>query len=182
MNQIDPSKATFQTDPELSPARESGQKTHGLTVRFGKLMKVIGVIISAAFLILLYVLANKSNKSHGADAKILLSSTDRALEVEVLDGAGSMKAAQHVTNVLRLQGYDVVEMKRNTSGIVEQSFILDRSGNLDAARKLAEDIGISQEKVFQKIDRNLYLDITVMVGRDFPRLKVFQFSTERRKY
>ena len=70
-------------------------------------------------------------------------------------------------------------MKKNNSGIEERTFIFDRSGNLDAARKLATMLGVSQDKVFQKIDRTLYLDITVVMGKDYSRLKAFQSSNER---
>jgi hypothetical protein len=74
-----------------------------------------------------------------------------------------------------------VEMKRNNDGIIERTYVVDRSGNLEAARKLATTLGIAQDKVFQKIDRNLYLDVSVVVGKDFFRLKVFQTLNERNK-
>jgi hypothetical protein len=70
-------------------------------------------------------------------------------------------------------------MKKSYDDVEERTFIFDRSGNLDAARKLASILGISQDKVFQKIDRTLYLDITVVMGKDYSRLKSFQLSTER---
>ena len=91
-----------------------------------------------------------------------------------------MRAAQQLTNVLREQGYDVVEMKRNNGEVEERTLILDRSGNLDAARKLAATLGISQDKVYQKIDRTRYLDLTIVMGKDFSRLKAFQSSNERK--
>jgi hypothetical protein len=65
--------------------------------------------------------------------------------------------------------------------MIERTYVVDRSGNLEAARKLATILGIAQDKVFQKIDRNLYLDVTVMVGKDFSQLKVFQALNERSK-
>ena len=90
-----------------------------------------------------------------------------------------MRAAQHMTNTLRALGYDVVEMKKNNGEFEERTFIFDRSGNLDAAKKLATILGVPQDKVFQKIDRTLYLDMTVVLGKDYSRLKAFQSSTER---
>jgi hypothetical protein len=132
-------------------------------------------------MVTVYVLAHRSFSNRSSAADPLPSLTDRMLEVEVLDGAGSMKAAQYVTNILRSKGYDVVEMKRNNDGIVERTYVIDRSGNLEDVRKLATILSISQDKVFQKIDRNLYLDVTVIVGKDFSRLKVFQASNERSK-
>jgi hypothetical protein len=150
--------------------------------RFNKLtMSVIG-LAGLACIVTVYVLAHRSFSNSSIESEVLPSIQEKALEVEVLDGAGNMKAAQYVTNVLRVKGYDVVEMKRNLEGSVERTYIMDRSGNLEAARTLAEKLGISQDKVFQKIDRHLYLDITVVVGTDFSRLKVFQVSSERSKH
>jgi hypothetical protein len=142
-------------------------------------MKATFVLLSVAFFITLYVLANRRNYTNGEVGEFIPTVNSRSLEVEVLDGAGNMRAAQQMTNILRAQGYDVVEMKKNYDDVEERTFIFDRSGNLDAARKLATILGISQDKVFQKIDRTLYLDITVVMGKDYSRLKSFQLSPER---
>jgi len=144
-------------------------------------MKCVFGLLSLALIVSVYVLAHRSFSHHSTTVDPLPLSTERRLEVEVLDGAGSMKAAQYVTNILRSQGYDVLEMKRNDDGMIERTYVVDRSGNLETARKLATTLGIAQDKVFQKIDRNLYLDVTVMVGKDFSRLKVFQALNERSK-
>jgi len=137
--------------------------------------------LALALIVTVYILAHRSFSNQSPSVDPLPSSTSQPIEVEVLDGVGNIKVTQYVTNMLRMQGYDVVEMKRNNDGIVERTFVLDRSGNLEAARKLATILGIAQDKVFQKIDRNLYLDVTVIVGKDYSRLKVFQGLNERNK-
>jgi hypothetical protein len=180
MKRTKPSHAAVQTDTADIP-RERVPKLQTRTVRSNKLMKGVFGILSLALIITVYVLAHRSFSSQNATVDSLPSSTDPVLEVEVLDGAGSMKAAQYVTNILRSQGYDVVEMKRNDDGMIERTYVVDRSGNLEAARKLATTLGIAQDKVFQKIDRNLYLDVSVVVGKDFSQLKVFQALNERSK-
>jgi hypothetical protein len=180
MKHTKPSHAVIQTEPADIP-RERVSKLQTRTVRYSKLMKGVFGILSLAFIVTVYVLAHRSFSSRSAVVDSLPPSTDRVLQVEVLDGAGSMKAAQYVTNFLRLQRYDVVEMKRNNDGIIERTYVLDRSGNLEVAQKLATILGITQDKVFQKIDRNLFLDVTVVVGKDFSRLKVFQALNERNK-
>jgi hypothetical protein len=180
MKHTKPSRAAVQTDTADLP-REHVPKLQTRTVRYSKLMKGVFGILSLALIITVYVLAHRSFSNHSATVDPLPSSTDRVLQVEVLDGAGSMKAAQYVTNILRSQGYDVVEMKRNNDGMIERTYVVDRSGNLEVAQKLATILGIAQDKVFQKIDRNLYLDVTVVVGKDFSRLKVFQALNERSK-
>jgi hypothetical protein len=143
------------------------------------MMKGVLIVISIAFSITIYVLANRTNRAGNENREFVPIVNSKSLEVEVLDGAGSMRAAQQMTNAIRAQGYDVVEMKKNNGEIEERTFLIDRSGNLDAARKLATALGVPQDKVFQKIDRNLYLDITVVMGKDYSHLKVFQSSTER---
>jgi hypothetical protein len=179
MKQTNHSGTTVQSDLESSGSKKRNSKNHWFIAFHGKTMKWILVILGVAFFITVYVLANKNSVHRSTENESILQVNSRALEVEVLDGAENMRAAQRITNVLRSQGYDVVEMKRNSGGIVERTFVFDRLGNLEAARKLATTLGISQDKVFQQIDRNLYLDITVVVGKDFSHLKAFQLPTER---
>ena len=180
MKQAEHSDTTVHPDVESSASSERVRKSQRLTALRGKILKGTLIVLSVAFSITIYVLANRRSNIGSEEGEYIPVVNNRSLEVEVLDGAGSMRAAQYMTNVLRAQGYDVVEMKRNNSEVEERTFILDRSGNLDAARKLATMLGVSQDKVFQKIDRTRYLDISVVIGKDYSRLKVFQSSTERK--
>jgi hypothetical protein len=179
MKQAEHSDTTVHPDVESSASNEHVGKTHRLTSLRGKLIRGTLIVLSVAFFIALYILANKNNSAIGEEGKYIPVVNSRSFEVEVLDGAGNMKAAQQMTNLLRVRGYDVVEMKRNNEGFEEHTFIVDRSGNLDAAKKLATVLGVHQDKVFQKIDRTLYLDMTVVMGKDYSQLKAFQSSTER---
>jgi hypothetical protein len=146
--------------------------------------KSIKIFLGAMFfalIIVVYVLANKGGINPDAKAPAIPISTDKIVEVEVVDGAGDLKVAQHMINVLRTLGYDVVESKKSNEGIIERSYVLDRSGDLEVAYKLAASLGIPKDKVFQKIDHDLYLDITVVVGKDFSKFKAFQSFNKRNK-
>ncbi|MBN1397053.1 MAG: LytR C-terminal domain-containing protein [Bacteroidetes bacterium] len=180
MKQEKPTQTAGQFDV-ADKQREGVNKSQARKARPHKFMKWIYSLFVLAFAITVYVLAHKnfSDIKTADDSPPPL--VNEKLEVEVLDGAGSTKVAMHVTNILRSNGYDVVEMKRNNDGIVERSFVIDRSGNLETARQLAAVLGVAPDKVFQKIDRNLYLDITVVIGKDFSQLKVFQALNERSK-
>lgn len=174
MKQSEHSDTTDRSNLESSVSSKSNR----LTALGRKIMKGTFIILSVAFFITVYVLANRRNRNSYEYSEFVPTVNSQSLEVEVLDGAGSMRAAQQMTDVLRAQGYDVVEMKNNGE-VEERTFIIDRSGKLDAARRLATALGISRDRVFQKIDRTLYLDITVVLGKDYSRLKAFQSSTER---
>ena len=52
--------------------------------------------------------------------------------------------------------------------------VIDRAGNLEAARSVAASLGVEQERVLQQVDKNLFLDVTVVIGKDFSTLKAFQ--------
>jgi LytR cell envelope-related transcriptional attenuator len=179
MKQAEHSDTTVHPDVESSALSKRVRKSHRLTTLRVKLMKSTLIVLSVAFFITIYILANKINHASGEEGDYIPVVNSRSFEVEVLDGAGNMKAAQQMTNLLRVRGYDVVEMKRNNEGFEEHTIIFDRSGNLDAAKKLATVLGVHQNKVFQKIDRTLYLDITIVMGKDYSQLKAFQSSTER---
>jgi hypothetical protein len=152
MKQPDHSGATAQPDLESSRSKKRDSKNKWIIAFRGKMIKWILGIIGVAFCITVYVLANKNYVNHSKENQAIPQANSRALEVEVLDGAENMRAAQRITNALRSQGYDVVEMKRNNGGTVERTFVFDRSGNLEAAHDLATALGISQDKVFQQIE------------------------------
>jgi len=180
MKQTKPTHTAVQTDT-ADIARELVYKSRTRPVRSNKLLKYAYAVVVSALVITVYILAHRNFSSQSINDEQLPLSANEELEIEVLDGAGSRKVAQYVTNILRSKGYDVVEMKRNNDGIVERTYVVDRSGNLEVARKLAETLGIASDKVFQKINRNLYLDVTVVIGKDFSKLKVFQALNERSK-
>lgn len=179
MKQAELSDTTVHPDVESSASSERIPKSQRRTALRGKILKGTLIVLTVAFFITIYILANRRSNTGSEESEYIPVVNTQSLEVEVLDGAGSMRVAQRMTNVLRAQGYDVVEMKKNNNEIEERTIILDRSGNLDAARKLATMLGVSQDKVFQKIDRTRYLDITVVIGKDYSKLKAFQSSTER---
>jgi hypothetical protein len=180
MKQAEHSDTTVHPDVESSASSERVPQSQRLIALRGKILKGALLVLSVAFCITIYVLANRRSNTGNEEGEYIPVVNNQSLEVEVLDGAGSMRAAQYMTNILRAQGYDVVEMKRNNGEVEERTIILDRSGNIDAARKLATMLGVSQDKVFQKIDRTRYLDLTVVIGKDYSRLKAFQSSTERK--
>lgn len=89
----------------------------------------------------------------------------RALRVEVLNGAGRSGMARAATDELRAAGFDVVFFG-NARVATDTSYVLDRVGQLDAARAVAEALGIT--RVHTAIDSTLFLEATVILGSDLP--------------
>lgn len=172
------------TNPSLfeqPPPELRGDKKRLSAIFQSRKAKSVIVITALALLATVYLLANKDTIILKKESSENLEFYNNAPEVEVLDAVGNMKAAQFITNYIRSKGFDVVELKKNSEGIEDKSFIIDRSGKFDDAKRLALELGILENKVFQILDPKLYLDITVVIGKDFRNLKAFQSTKERNK-
>jgi hypothetical protein len=87
------------------------------------------------------------------------------VRVEVLNGGGVSGRAGDATAALRDAGFDVVLFGNAGTFDQDSSVVLDRVGGLDAARAVADVLGI--RNVRSELDSNLYLDVSVVLGRDW---------------
>ena len=91
---------------------------------------------------------------------------ERRIRVQVLNASGITGLAREATRVLRDQGFDVKEMGNAPAGSSpDSSIVLDRVGTLALAREVADSLGIP--RVVTRPDSNLYLDVTVVLGKDW---------------
>lgn len=95
------------------------------------------------------------------------------LQVEVRNGCGVSGLAAEMTRFLRNQGFDVVEVGDHTVFDLEQSVVVDRVGDLEAAKKVAASIGLPEDRVKQDISQDYYLDASVIIGKDYETLTPF---------
>jgi hypothetical protein len=96
------------------------------------------------------------------------------IQVEVRNGAGVDRLAAQTTHYLRERGFDVVDVGNYSSFQQERSVVIDRVGDLEAARKVAEALGLPTDRVRQDIRRQYYLDASVIIGHDYKQLRPFQ--------
>jgi len=96
------------------------------------------------------------------------------IQVEVRNGAGIDHLAAQATQYLRDRGFDVVEVGNYETFQQERSVVIDRVGDREAARKVAEALGLPPERVRQEVRRQYYLDASVIIGDDYKQLRPFQ--------
>jgi len=96
------------------------------------------------------------------------------IQLDVMNGCGIEGAAQVVTSYLRARGYDVVEMKNYRTFDVQHSLIVDRRGNRKTAEQVAYALGVRKENIVSQLNQDYYVDVSVVVGRDFKSLKPAQ--------
>ncbi len=141
----------------------------------GTLMNVGLAVLGLVVLLLLYALgtrvfAPRVDAAREANPGQLVG---RIIQVEVRNGCGADGVAGDLTRFLRRSGFDVVEVGNHTSFDEPHSLVIDRIGDLEAARKVAHALGIAEEYVRQDVRPGLYLDATVVIGKDYAILKPF---------
>jgi hypothetical protein len=98
----------------------------------------------------------------------------QAIQVEVRNGCGVPGVATKFTSRLRKFGFDVVESGNFETFDIPKTLVIDRSGNLENARRVAQAIGVQPEQVIQEISPDFFLDATVVIGADFSTLNFTQ--------
>jgi hypothetical protein len=87
------------------------------------------------------------------------------VRVEVLNASGRPGLAREGTRILRDRGFDVVSFGNADGFSPDTSLVLDRAGRIETARQVADAVGIRRVRALP--DANLYLDATVVLGRDW---------------
>jgi hypothetical protein len=113
---------------------------------------------------------------HAAPTDVNKASAKRTVSVqlEVLNGTAEPKAAQRLTEALRSGGFDVVDMGNYKSSSVARTTVIGRTADRSAALSVASYLGVDKNSVLQQPDKNLYLDVSVIIGKDINQLRVFK--------
>ena len=92
------------------------------------------------------------------------------IQVEVLNGCGVTGVADMFTDYLRSQNFDVVNIDNYISFDMNESMVIDRLGNMANARKVAEALNINKKNTFQQLNKGYFLDVTIIIGKDYYKL------------
>lgn len=98
---------------------------------------------------------------------------ENVIQVNILNGCGESGIAHKSRVYLRARGFDVVEIG-NYSTSSQESFVIDRVGDTESAKKVAYALGINEKNIVTRIDSSLFLRSTVVLGNDFNQLKPFE--------
>jgi hypothetical protein len=94
-----------------------------------------------------------------------------AIQLDVLNGCGVQGAATSITSYLRARGFDVVEIRNYKTFDMQESLVVDRTGVRENAERVAYALGISRKNIVQQINEDYFVDVSVVIGRDYGSLK-----------
>jgi hypothetical protein len=129
--------------------------------------------ISIFFLgaIILFMIYSLYVKLTGTDSEILISENSQIasdiIQADVLNGCGVGGIADRFTDFLRNNKVDVVYSGNYIRFDMDETLVIDRTGNKANALKVAEILGVSKGNVIQQLNKEYLLDVSIVIGRDY---------------
>lgn len=110
-------------------------------------------------------------KLTGTDSEILISENSQIasdiIQADVLNGCGVGGIADRFTDFLRNNKVDVVYSGNYIRFDMDETLVIDRTGNKANALKVAEILGVSKGNVIQQLNKEYLLDVSIVIGRDY---------------
>ena len=103
----------------------------------------------------------------------------RTVQLDVLNGCGVPGTASKCTEILRQRGFDVVEIKNYSSFNVPNTIIIDRIGDRKKAQRVAATLGVNENNIIQQINPDYFVDVSVVIGKDYINLKPMSITEEK---
>ena len=101
---------------------------------------------------------------------LLIDSTKARIQVEVLNGCGVSGIADKLTDYLRINYIDVVNLGNYRSFEIENSIIICRNDKIINAEKVAPLVGLDENSIIQQTNPDYLLDVTFILGKDYRNL------------
>jgi len=120
------------------------------------------VIGAAVIAVPLALVVRRPTRPEDVDALRPIERPEGRIRVEVLNAGGVSGLARDATDFLRDHGFDVVYFGNAGSFDADSTLVFDRVGRPEAARAVAEALGI--DNVVDQPDPNRFADVSVWLG------------------
>jgi hypothetical protein len=152
--------------------QQGKNQSNDSTMKSGNIMKrILSGLIIVLILVIGYFgygyISHVSTKSNDDNVE---NKSPRILQLDVLNGCGARGIGAKFTDYLRTQGFDVVESKNYKSFQIPQTLVVDRIGDLTAARRVATALGVKDNNIVQQLNLDYFVDISVIIGKDYTQL------------
>jgi len=137
-------------------------------------LNIIIVLLAVIIFYMSFSIFSKIDEKRKLDIQNQKNARSSLIQVEVLNGCGVAGVADQFTDYLRQHHFDVVQIGNYISFDVEKSIVIDRTGNMMNAFKVADTLGVSRKNVIQQKNNNYFLDVSFIIGKDFNSLKPYQ--------
>jgi len=150
-----------------------------LTMKDGLIKALIGLVL-VVDLVLIFFIVRQCSKPVKVEEPVVVQKQEEpvVLQIEVLNGCGVPGIASQFTDFLRERGFDVVKTDNYELFNVPNTVVVDRRGILKNSIRIAEALGLGEDRVVQEANEAYLIDASVVLGSDYRQLEAWK-SMER---
>lgn len=156
-------KGKISSSSKNKTARKPTSISNIILVTLIIFLSAVVVFLSYSLYLKIQNISQSKNKSKEVASAII--------QVEVLNGCGVEGVAAKFTSYLREKNFDVVQVGNYRSDNIDETIVIDRIGNRANAEKLAEVLGIEKKNIIQQLNKDYFLDATLVIGKDYNKLE-----------
>jgi len=97
----------------------------------------------------------------------------QGIVIEVLNGCGTPGLAQKFTNYLRSEGFDVIYTGNADHLNYPNTLLIERVDNFGKTEEVNKALDLNSERITVNLDPSLHVDLTLILGKDYNRLPVY---------
>lgn len=144
---------------------------------------IVILLIVCAYLIYSLLFSSKSKKEvqigNLSDTNYKITDINVKPTAEVLNGCGEKRLAAIFTNYLIEKGIDVKNSGNYITDTVQKTLILLRGKNYEKAKLVANVLGVDSTRIVPNYNKELQLDVTIIIGKDFHTLKPYLYQNKK---
>lgn len=160
----------------LQSRRKKAKKKVRIDLKNSLIKFLIGLVLIVD-LALVFFIVRQCSEPTGVVEEEKAQEEPVILQVEVMNGCGVPGIANTFTDFLRENGIDVVrtgnyeeEEFGRPNFNVDRTVIIDRRGKLKNSVRIAQVMGLNEDRVIQQVNQAYLIDATIVLGRDFRQL------------
>lgn len=156
----------------VATTRVTRRQSQGRGIRGALLTGLIWILAAVNLVLVASLVSRIVAPERPPSAAIQQSDT---VKIEVLNGCGKTGLAKEVADFLRKnQRFDVVSFGNYETFNVQKTLVIDRrSMDMRNALLVAKELGVESSEVLAELNEARALDVTVILGKDYPRLKLY---------
>jgi hypothetical protein len=131
------------------------------------------VVLLIAVVYMSYAFIERTFIRPSVDAERSGDEAAGVIQIDVMNGCGDAGMASKCSAFLRARGFDVVEMRNYKTFDLAHSMVIDRAGDMENAERVARALGVGTGNIIQQINQDYYVDVSVVIGKDYPSLRPF---------
>lgn len=157
-------KGNSSSTSSSKSSRKTSSFSNTILITLIIFLAIIVLFLSYSLYMKVQNISNDKNKNDNEVASAII-------QIEVMNGCGVDGVAAKFTDYLRQKNFDVVQVGNYMSNSIDETLIIDRIGNRANTEKLANVLGVDKKNIIQQLNKDYFLDATLVIGKDYNKLE-----------